>query len=289
MIIIRLKGSIGNQLFQYAAGRHLAFLNDVPLFLDTSYFDNNEIQTAWKYELEAFNINAEIADENLIRQFRGSKFLKSDRVKTYITSLGKYRKHKFDEYGFDENILKLRGNYYMKGYFQSEKYFKNISDILRKELTIKEELIPKDKSIIEKIKNTTSVSIHIRHGDYSRNLSTMDARGLCSKDYYTKGIEYIKREVGEDLHFFLFTDDVAWLNKEMQWDVDATLITGNSMIEDFYLMSLCKHNIISNSTFSWWAAWLNNNPNKKVVMPKHWDANVRTEDIDLNPPKWFVK
>jgi hypothetical protein len=289
MIIVRLKGSMGNQLFQYATGRHLAHLNNAPLFLDTTYFNSSNITTQWKYELDAFNIAGSIATADLLRPFNGCKFSNSDRLKVYLTSFGKYKKFLFEQYGFNDEVLELRGNYYLKGYYQSEKYFKSVANILRQELTIKEAFFPKNNTIVNQIKNTKSVSIHIRHGDYIRNISAMDARGLCSKDYYTKSIEYMKRELGDDIHFYLFTDDENWVKREMQWDIDTTLITGNTMMEDFYLMSLCQNNIISNSTYSWWAAWLNDFPEKKVVMPKHWGANVKTEDIDLNPPKWLTK
>lgn len=289
MIVIRLNGGLGNQLFQYATGRHLAHLNDTQLLLDTSFLNSKERQSVWKYELGAFNVVSAIADEKVLHDFHGSKFSTRERMLTRIISLGKNRKYKFDEYGFDEHVLELRGNYYVRGYFQSEKYFKGIADLLRSELTVKQDFIPKDEALMDKISNTPSVSIHIRRGDYIRNLSSMDAHGLCSKDYYTKSIEYVKRELGNDVHFYFFTDDEDWINREMRWDINCTLISGKSSVEDFYLMSLCKHNIIANSTFSWWAAWLNANPDKKVILPKHWRTNIKTEDIDLNPSKWLIK
>ncbi len=290
MIVVRLNGGLGNQLFQYATGRHLAHLNGSELLLDTSYlqsYTNNE--SNWKYELGAFNIVSTVADEKILNNFHGSDFSTRERMLTRLISFGKNRKYKFDEYGFDEHVLELKGNYYLCGYFQSEKYFKPISDILRKELTVKDEFIPDDNSLIEKLTNSKSVSIHIRRGDYIRNLSSMDAHGLCSKDYYTKSIEFIKRELGDDIHFYLFTDDEEWINREMRWDINCTLISGKTTVEDFYLMSLCKHNIIANSTFSWWSAWLNKNPDKKVIIPKHWKTNIITEQIELVPNKWLVK
>ena len=206
-----------------------------------------------------------------------------------MTSFGKNKKYKFDEYGYDVHLLELRGSYYIRGIFQSEKFFKGIADIIRAELTIKEDFIPDDKELVDQIMNTNSVSIHIRRGDYIRNLSSMDAHGLCSKDYYTKSIEVMKREAGKDMHFYLFTDDEAWVTHEMHWDINSTLISGKSTVEDFYLMSLCKHNIIANSTFSWWAAWLNSNTEKKVIIPKHWTNTNSTEAIELSPSGWLVK
>jgi hypothetical protein len=117
----------------------------------------------------------------------------------------------------------------------------------------------------------------------------MDAHGICSKDYYAKAISYMKQQLGDGVHFFLFTDDEEWVKEEMHWDIDSTLISGKSAVEDFYLMSLCKHHIIANSTFSWWAAWLNNNPDKMVIVPKHWTCNLQTESIELVPKGWIIK
>ncbi len=290
MIIVRLNGGLGNQLFQYATGRHLAHLNEAELLLDISHFQlSNQNAVHKKYELDAFNLASTIADEKILNNFHGTEFSTRERILTRLISLGKYRKYKFDEYGFDEQLLDLKGNYYLSGYFQSDKYFKNIKEIIQNEFEIKGEFIPNDKALKQEITETNSVSIHIRRGDYIRNLSSMDAHGLCSKDYYTKSIEFIKRELGNDLHFYLFTDDEEWVRKEMIWDINCTLISGKTTIEDFYLMKLCKHNIIANSTFSWWAAWLNSNPNKKVIIPKHWTTNIVTEQIELVPNKWLIK
>ena len=110
-----------------------------------------------------------------MQTFHGSSFSSKERLLTNLITLGKNKKYKFDEYGFNEQVLNLRGNYYLRGFFQSEKYFKGIANILREELSVKEEFIPADNLLLDKISNTTSVAIHIRRGDYIRNLSTMNA------------------------------------------------------------------------------------------------------------------
>jgi hypothetical protein len=290
MIVVRLMGGLGNQLFQYATGRHLAYLNNTELFVDTSFLQATiENNTPRNYELGSFNVVSNIADEKLLHSFHGCEFSATDLLLTKIISLGKYNKYKFDDYGFDEHLLELKGNYYLRGFFQSEKYFNAIQEIIREELTVKSEFITKDESLIQNIKVQNSVSIHIRRGDYIRNLSSMEAHGLCSKDYYTKSIEFIKRELGNDVHFYLFTDDAKWVQNEMHWEINSTLIENKTTIEDFYLMSLCKHNIIANSTFSWWAAWLNNYPDKKVILPKHWLNNLLSETIQIAPKNWIIK
>jgi hypothetical protein len=290
MIVVRLMGGLGNQLFQYAAGRHLAHLNNTELFLDTTLLeqpDSDKIPRV--YELGVFNVQCSIADEQIVKQFHGSEFSAVDRAITKMISLGKNKKYRFEGFGFDEHVLELKGNYYLCGFFMSEKYFKPIEDVIRKELTVKPEFIPADHQLTQKIKESKSVAVHIRRGDYIRNLSSMEAHGLCSKDYYAKSIDYIKTQLGTDAHYFIFTDDEAWIKKEMDWDINYTLISDKSAVEDFYWMSLCRHTIIANSTFSWWAAWLNANPEKIVVMPKHWTNNIKSEDIKLNPKNWILK
>ncbi|MBK9328469.1 MAG: alpha-1,2-fucosyltransferase [Sphingobacteriales bacterium] len=290
MIVVRLMGGLGNQLFQYAAGRHLAHLNNADLYLDISKLNlSGEGRPLWKYELGSFNVKCSLADERMLHDFHGTGFSVKERVITQLISFGKNKKYTSNQYGFDTHFLELKGNYYVRGYFLSEKYFKEIADIIRDEITIKQDFKPMDDRLISQIKNSKSIAIHIRRGDYIRNLSSMDAHGLCSKDYYTKAIEWIKSELGEEVHFYLFTDDEAWVRKEMIWDINSTLISNKSTVEDFYLMSLCKHNIIANSTFSWWSAWLNTNPDKIVIIPKHWTTNVKTEEIDLIPKRWIVK
>ena len=290
MIVVRLMGGLGNQLFQYAAARHLAHLNNTELYLDIKSLENTPTgETIGQFELDKFNINAKIADESTLKSFLGCGFTKKDKFMTQFFSVGRRKKYEFNNYGFDEHLLNLHGNYYIKGFFQSEKYFKDIASIISQELEVKKELININQEIIDEIKSKNSVSIHIRRGDHAKNLTSMDAHSLCSKDYFKKSIKYMKENVGANCKFYLFTDDKEWVKNEMTMDENCELISGNSTIEDFYLMSLCKHNIISNSTYSWWAAWLNMNPEKIVVMPKYWTNHLVTEEIKLKPKNWIVK
>lgn len=290
MIVVRLMGGLGNQLFQYAAGRQVAELNQTELLLDTTFLtDTPPGDTVRDFELDKFNVVATIASSDTIKSFGGTGFSLKDCCSTFVFSFFDKKKYKFNDYGFDARLLRLRGNYYIRGFFQSDKYFNSIESLVRKDLTIRSEFISKDFVLAERIRNTNSVSIHIRRGDYIRNLSSSNALAVCSKDYYVKSINYIKSRLGDDVHFYIFTDDEEWVRREMKWDINSTLITGKTSVEDFYFMSMCKSNIIANSTFSWWAAWLNDNPDKIVVMPKHWTVNHKTEDIDLKPPKWIIK
>ncbi len=292
MIVVRLMGGLGNQLFQYAAAKQLSILNNAELYFDTSFFSTKPIDNIQrKFELDVFNIDYKIATDEMLHHFHGTEFNNTELVLTKLLSFGKFKKYKFSKYGFDEHFLDLKGNYYLRGFFQSEKYFSTIKNIIREELMIEDKHLPLDTELVNRIKNSeNSVSIHIRRGDYIRNLTSMDAHGICSKDYYVKSIKLIREKLGtDDIHFYIFTDDANWVRNEMNWNIDCTLISDKKPIEDFYLMSLCKHNIIANSTFSWWAAWLNKNENKSIILPKQWTNILKTEMIDLVPMNWILK
>lgn len=291
MIVVRLMGGLGNQLFQYAAAKHLSVLNNAELYFDTSFFNTKtEDTTPRKFELDVFNIKYKLATDEMLNHFHGCEFNSTELVLTKLLSFGKFKKYKFNEYGFDEHFLDLKGNYYVRGFFQSEKYFSSIKSIIREELIIDQEHLPADVPLVNQIKNTANaVSIHIRRGDYIRNLTSMDAHGICSKDYYVKSIKLLREKLGEDLHFYIFTDDPTWVRNEMNWEIDSTIVSDKKPIEDFYLMSLCNHNIIANSTFSWWAAWLNENENKSIIVPKQWTNMLQTEKIELAPKNWILK
>lgn len=292
MIVVRLMGGLGNQLFQYAAAKQLSILNNAELYFDVSFFSTKTYDTTpRKFELDVFNIDYKIATDEMLHHFHGCEFNAKELVLTKLLSFGKFKKYKFNEYGFNDQFLDLKGNYYVRGFFQSEKYFNSIRNIICEELVINEQHLPIDIELVNKIKNTeNSVSVHIRRGDYIRNLTSMDAHGICSKDYYVKSLKLIKEKLGTDnIHFYIFTDDAKWVRSEMNWEIDCTLVSEKQPIEDFYLMSLCKHNIIANSTFSWWAAWLNKNENKMIIMPKQWTNILQSELIDLAPKKWILK
>ena len=186
---------------------------------------------------------------------------------------------------FHSEILNLPNNVYLNGYWQSEKYFNNIEDIIRKEITFKKEPNDLNKKHIDKIISANSVSVHIRRGDYMNNPSTKKKLGLCSDEYYFKAINYIAENI-ENIHFFIFSDEPQ-IAKNLLEKIKhpKTFIYNNNDngSEDLRLMSYCKHNIIANSSFSWWGAWLNKNNNKIVTAPKHWfNYNPNPNDLILD-------
>lgn len=288
MIIVKIIGGLGNQMFQYALGRRLAYKNDVELKLDISAFDD------WyhlhSYGLNNFNIEEKIATKEEI--LRLSRFGKIKNIFSDVLDILKPYYHREyvreKDFTFDPNILKITDNAYLDGYWGSEKYFLEIESIIRKDFTLKRESDLVNLTIADKILKTDSVSIHFRRGDYISDPKTNAIHGTCSLDYYIRAIEDICKYV-PDPHFFIFSNDPAWVKENFSIPYPMNLITANGPeknYEDLHLMSLCKHHIIANSTFSWWGAWLCANKDKRVYTPKRWYNVDYINQKDTFPDSW---
>ena len=282
MIIIKLNGGLGNQLFQYSLGRKLSLKNNNVFKLDLSDFTKDNPRS---YGLGKFNIIENFASDEDINKIKKSGVWKLvDKLKPYC----KRSAIKYKGYDFDQNILKLSGDFYLDGYWQSEKYFQDIEKIIKEEITLKESLPSKYTELIDKIKNSDSVSVHIRRGDYlSDKISKIYA--ICPIEYYYKAIEKIK-ESCPNPHFFIFSDDINWVKQNLNIPHPKILVSGDNETKDYeelILMSLCQHNIIANSSFSWWGAWLNQNPSKIVISPDKWFNDKIGNAKDLIPENWI--
>lgn len=260
MITIKLMGGLGNQLFQYAFGRSLSIDLDTELFFDISHFDT-EFAKSLKhvfYSLYLYNIK-----EN----FNNQKFSDDN----YKESLNCYEEAYFNEitdFPSLRNINKIQLPAFFIGFWQSEKYFLHNQNIIRNDLQLKTPLHGKNKVIANDILDHNSVALHVRRGDYNN----WPHFGMCNIDYYKKSVSFIEDQV-ENPKFFIFSDDHDWVKKNIQIQHPSYHITHNDVekgFEDLRLMSLCKHFIIANSTFSWWGAWLSLNKDKIVTIPKPW-------------------
>ena len=289
MVISALCGGIGNQMFQYAAGRRLAEQRDVDLKL---CFVSSSGNTPRKYELGVFNIREEFASNDDVvalitprtglarKLFAWISGREQSRPVTYVKE-----KH----YHFDPSILDLGGSVYLEGYWQSEKYFSDISPIIRKEFEIKHSPDDRNRLIAETIGSCESVSIHVRRGDYVMNSETSQVHGVCSPDYYSEAIRHIAGRVHRP-HFFIFSDDVSWARENIRPGFPSMVVDHNGpehAYEDIRLMSLCKHHVIANSSFSWWGAWLSENSEKIVVAPSQWFRTGSYDTNDLVPEGWI--
>lgn len=289
MIITKLIGGIGNQMFQYAAARRLSHIHHTNLKLDITSYESYKLR---KFELDKFNISAQIATKKEIEKFiKIPQNIFEKIVFNLIPSVKKRSKYYYEEkfYHFDKDVLALPDNVYLSGYWQSEKYFKDIGDILLKEFTVKHSPDKRNQSILKQIESTNSVSIHVRRGDFVANEDTKSLHGLYNIDYFQKAISIISSKISNPC-FYIFSDDIDWARTNMKIEYPITFIDNNidkKDYEDLRLMSSCKHNIIVNSTFGWWGAWLNKNRPKIVITPKNWYKNGPTDTYDLIPKSWI--
>lgn len=307
MITTKLIGGLGNQMFQYAIGRNLAKKNNTKVYMDLSGYKNqNPGDTPRDYALGIFNVQENFADEKDVKKYQINKYQKK-----FKKIFGADNGHVL-EIGlqFKPEILESKDNSYLEGYWQSEKYFVDSADIIRQDFSLKNPL-PENVEVLEKnISATNSVSIHIRRGDYITNKNAQAHHGSCDLDYYKKAIGIIKDKVngvtrqGEsrservspgvegglitsEPHFFVFSDDIDWCKENFKLD-NITFVSDDKIkdYEEMYLMSKCKHNIVANSSFSWWGAWLNTNLDKIVIAPQKWLNNPKENTQDICPDSW---
>ncbi len=293
MIIVRLLGGLGNQMFQYAIARHLSILKKTTLKFDITGFNKDlykEGGTIRNFGLNIFKIEPIIATDEDIDIVKSSKPELLERLRNrFLNKVISNEVYEQKLFSFDKNIFKSLSNTYLIGYWQSPKYFNSIRNILLKDFELREIPTTNEYPFLDKIKKDNSVSIHIRRGDYSSNPEYFKIHGLCSIEYYQSAIECICKKITNPV-FYVFSDDMEWVKKNIQIKSTCIYVTEANNEKDYFemhLMSLCKHNIIANSSFSWWGAWLNQNPEKVVIAPKQWMNDPAIDTRDLVPANWI--
>jgi hypothetical protein len=286
MIISNLTGGLGNQMFQYALGRNIAIKNKTDLKL---FFTNAVFCTQRNFGLECFQIQASIASQTDLQSLNIPNNKYSRLFFYYLDKFHLYSNPKIiiekNVEIFDPNIINKTGNdSYLIGYWQNEKYFIDIGNTIRKDFAFKERLDSKNQKICDEIKQHNSCSIHVRRTDY---LKYNDVE-ICNIDYYQKAIAKIS-SLENNPYFYIFSDDINWVKSNLKIKHPIIFIDhniGSQAYKDMRLMSLCKHNIIANSSFSWWGAWLNKNVDKIVIGPRMW--NKRYPSKNILPFKWII-
>lgn len=291
MVIVKIVGGLGNQLFQYAAARRLSILHQTELKLDISAFEHY----AWHaYSLRPFCIQEVFATPEEIQKVKGTSRKGISRI---VSSLNQrynpyFRSPVFEEadFGpFDPRISRTPRDIYLSGYWQSEKYFADIQDVIRREFAIRYEQDDQSQELAQMIANTQSVSLHVRRGNYVSISQINSKHGTCSIEYYQECVKRIGQKLNSP-HLFVFSDDPSWVKANLRLEYPTTYVVHNDAsrdYEDLRLMSMCQHQIIANSTFSWWGAWLNPNPGKIVLAPKRWFVDSTIDTRDLFPNDWI--
>jgi hypothetical protein len=289
MIISNLLGGLGNQMFQYAAGRALSLERGQPLHLDISRFADYRLHQGFELQ-RVFYCPVDVANAAEVRRILGWQGAPLIRRVLARPALAAFRREGFvvePHFHYWPGIRDVPQDCYLLGYWQSEKYFRNVTAEIRVDFTFNAELASRNAELAEQISQVNAVSLHVRRGDYAQDPKTNDTHGLCSLEYYRAAIQYVADRL-EQPYFFIFSDDMAWVKTNLKIDFQRRYIDHNRGAEsynDMRLMSLCQHHIIANSSFSWWAAWLNPCATKMVVAPKRWFANAKNID-DLIPETW---
>jgi hypothetical protein len=304
MVIVQLLGGLGNQMFQYAFGRSLSNRFNTELKLDISLLNNSkdEVITKRLFELSNFNICSEIVTEDEIQIFSHSNNLFYNTLvwlKNITQGESIFGKIIFKTVKsilpfqvitetpcIKRPIRKKRHNYII-GYWQDEDYFIEIENVIRNEFSFKKPPSGANIDYLNVINGSNSVGVHIRKGDYISITENQKIFNNIEIDYYIKA-ETIIREKLENPHFFIFTDDIKWARDNYPIK-DHFLISHNknNPIEDLRLFSACKHQIIANSSFSWWGAWLNQNTSKIIVAPKIWFIDSKNKNAKIVPKGWI--
>lgn len=272
--ILKFKGGLGNQMFQYAFFLSLKERHSLSWYL----FDNEE----------SLYCHDGITLENVfgIKMAKRAKWFR--RIRRHLPRVVRHAHRveqknalQYDDSYFDEKGLVTL----FDGYWQSDKYFAQIADEIRKAFCFREEWMnSRTIQLSEMLKGGNYVSVHIRRGDY---LPLADYHGLCSESYYRDAIRYMKEHC-PDSTFVFFSDDISWVKENLSIpdSIHVDWNVGKDSWQDMYLMSQCKHNIIANSSFSWWGAWLNSNPEKIVIAPKQWFKF--SPNYDIIPDGWIT-
>jgi hypothetical protein len=303
VITVSLIGGLGNQMFQYAAGKALAERHDVPLALDLSGFRNYALRSFLLDRLSvpeaelarASEASAEKTPHNFTRALwmqRIDRLLVCTGLPKLVASPTQYREPHFH---YDPAFEALGPKTSLFGYFQSERYFSSIAKTLRDCLSPREPLSAISVEVLTRIERSLlPVSVHVRRGDYL-NHGTAEFHGILGESYYREAIDRIDAALGEGADFFIFSDDPAAAEQVLNFMPKSRLIhvygDPERPWEDMALMARCRHHVTANSSFSWWGAWLNRSSDKIVVAPRAWfgPAELKKRNTaDLYPPGWIL-
>lgn len=292
MIIVRLCGGLGNQMFQYAAGLAAASRNGSEVKFDTEWFDATclhqglELRRVFGLELpEASSTDLRkvlgVCARPAVRRLLSRRLLRVLRPKSLLIE-----PHFHYWAGFEA----LLNDVYLDGYWQSEKYFSAIADTIRQRFRFIEPLEPRNAALLDEMQACVSVSLHIRRGDFVSDPRVRRVHGVDLSEYYPAAVATMVEKVGPE-RFYVFSDDPQWVHAHLRLPVPYTVVDHNrgaASYRDMQLMSACRYHIIANSSFSWWGAWLNPRPDKIVIAPRRWFNVNRFDTRDLYCPGWIV-
>ncbi len=305
MFYICIKSGLGNQMFQYAFGYTAAKKAGLPLALDVSSYDRQFARdTPRSFTLQNYAITAGIATQEETAKFHTPFRILMRRIRNKIRP--------FANLVFDPREFNIKDGQYKEGYWQSAKYFEEYADDIKRQFRLKEPFGPEASAALSEIEESKkqgaiTLLVHVRRGDYVTNAYSVASLGVLDPEYFMNAIRLIRERLvlastkhgGQHVpavHVFFASEDPAWVKENIKVNMDdipgtvtSTFISrpGIKDYEELLAMSACDHFVISNSSFSWWSAWLGSNPNKIVVAPKRWKVNPKERTDDVTPPNWL--
>lgn len=300
MLIVRMVGGLGNQLFQYAFARTLSKKLNRKLYIDDSWYyevhllDNKSCPystTIRNFFLKYYNIQTPIINKvhlNWIKRLEiKSKYSHFFRF-LLDGPMNKLSFEKINHKNYSFDVIKKIPRAYLIGYWQNNDIIDNYKQLLSNDLILKNPLSKRNELYLNSINSKNSIAVHFRRGDYISNPKYRELYAPCSKKYYQNGIKLIQNLINNP-HFYIFSDDIKWVKNNYDFTTDTTFIDNSGPeYEHLFLMNQCKHQITANSTFSWWAAWLNTNPHKIIITPLYWyyDKHLN-ETVTRIPDEWI--
>jgi hypothetical protein len=281
-VVTAIAGGLGNQMFQYAMARRFAQVNQAELLL---YFGARYKSGSYRvYGLNKFRTAGRVATEAEAGGLRRIKPMRRRLGRLFPSLLPPEDSElvKERDLRFNPDILSLRGSAKFAGYWQSERYFADIADVIREDFTLRNDLDRRSQETLKRIGRGPSCFIHVRRGDYLQ-----EDFGTCSAQYYREAAELVRERAGDAVRFFVFSDDPAWVREAQVGGADAEVIdwNGETPERDLALMSRCRHAIVANSSFSWWGAWLGDDDARMVIAPRVW-MKGRSDSADIVPERW---
>lgn len=299
MIIVKIYGGLGNQMFQYAFGRSLALHYKTELKLDTSAFTAkvSDPKTGVRvFSLSHYGITAPTATAAELAKFKSFP----DKIFKKLALLQDKHPHYYKKkillepksnlFTFDPKVFTrtIDTDFYCEGFFQSPKYFESVADQIRSEFIVRTDPDEENAKMLAKITSQNSVALHIRHGDNASAVAKN--HGVLPLEYYDEALKKLGAQEKE-LCLYVFSDDPVWAKENLKTKYPVVFVTHNDdskNYEDLRLMSACRHHIIGNSTFSWWGAWLGKKPGQRVFAPRYYYVGQDISGKDFYPPEWTV-
>ncbi|MDO8493084.1 MAG: alpha-1,2-fucosyltransferase [bacterium] len=297
MIIVRISGGIGNQLFQYAMGRALTLKNGQELKLDTTFYEMG-IEKDRYFKLNDFNITQNIATPEDFKKIGvpnpKNNSLPARLVRKFCRDLGPYlplnRRRMIIEttFNFRPEIFNIKKDCYLSGVWQSERYFVEYADQIRQDFQLSVPLSAEAEALKRDITQVNAISLHVRRGDQVHNPHLLQKHGALGGEYYKNAVNHMISKTTLP-HLFIFSDEIEWCKENLKFNIPTVYVAGKNLkdYEEMALMSWCKHNIIAKSSFSWWGAWLNANPKKIIVAPAQRFGSDTQTAPDLYPDSWI--